>query len=171
MFDSEVKKQLICFNLNGTPISEELDPKMRLVDLLREKFKLMGTKEGCGIGECGACTVLLDDKPVNSCLVLAGQIAGKNILTIEGLNGMQEGLHPVQEAFIVKNAIQCGYCTPGMVMSVYALLKKNENPTELEITEAISGNLCRCTGYKSIVEATKLAAQLINKKRQEKERA
>lgn len=142
----------IHFTLNGKPVSIITAPNRRLIDLLREDFGLTGTKEGCGIGECGACTVLLNGKAVNSCLILAGQVDGAEILTVEGL--AQDGqLHPLQENFIRYGAVQCGFCTPGMLMSAYALLLENPNPTEDEIKEAIAGNLCRCTGYKQIIEA------------------
>ena len=148
----------IHFKLNGKPIQIETESNRRLIDLLREDLKLTGTKEGCGIGECGACTVLLNGKPVNSCLILVGQINGAEIMTIEGLakNG---ALHPVQENFIKHGAVQCGFCTPGMLMSAYALLLENPEPTEDEIKEAIAGNLCRCTGYKQIIEAIQKTAE------------
>ncbi len=117
-----------------------------------------GCKEGCGVGECGACTVLLEGEAVTSCLIMAGQAQGKEVTTIDGItNG--EKLHPLQKAFIEKGAVQCGYCTPGMILSSLALLRKNLEPTEEEIKIAISGNLCRCTGYKQIVDAIKLAAK------------
>jgi aerobic-type carbon monoxide dehydrogenase small subunit (CoxS/CutS family) len=142
----------IHFKLNGNSISIATEPNRRLIDLLRDDLKLTGTKAGCGIGECGACTVLLNNKTVNSCLILAGQIDGAEILTVEGL--AQNGrLHPLQENFIKYGAVQCGFCTPGMLMSAYALLLENPEPTEAEINEAIAGNLCRCTGYKQILMA------------------
>jgi carbon-monoxide dehydrogenase small subunit len=142
----------IHFKLNNKPVNIESETTRRLIDILREDLKLTGTKEGCGIGECGACTVLLNGKAVNSCLILAGQVDGAEIMTVEGLekNG---SLHPLQENFIKHGAIQCGFCTPGMLMSAYGLLLENPNPNEEEIKEAIAGNLCRCTGYKQIVEA------------------
>jgi carbon-monoxide dehydrogenase small subunit len=142
----------IHFILNGKAVSIATAPNRRLIDLLREDFGLTGTKEGCGIGECGACTVLLNGKAVNSCLILAGQADGAEILTIEGL-AQQGQLHPLQENFIRHGAVQCGFCTPGMIMSAYALLLENPSPTEADIKEAIAGNLCRCTGYKQIVTA------------------
>jgi len=146
----------IQFKLNSKPVTIETEPNRRLLDLLREDFKLTGTKEGCGIGECGACTVLLNGKAVNSCLILAAQVDGAEIMTIEGLanNG---SLHPLQENFIKYGAVQCGFCTPGMLMSAYALLLENPQPSEDEIKESIAGNLCRCTGYKQIVEAITLS--------------
>ncbi len=142
----------IHFKLNGKPVKIETEANRRLIDILREHFKLTGTKEGCGIGECGACTVLLNRKSVNSCLILAGQIEGAEILTVEGL-AQNNVIHPLQENFIKYGAVQCGFCTPGMLMSAYALLLDNLKPSKDEIKEAISGNLCRCTGYKQIIEA------------------
>ncbi len=144
----------IKFTLNKKEVSVIAEPYIRLIDLLRDKFDLTGTKEGCGVGECGACTVLMNGRAVNSCLVLAGQIEGCEILTIEGLaNG--EVLNPLQKNFLLHGAIQCGFCTPGMVLSASALLDKNPNPNEEEIKDAIAGNLCRCTGYKQIIDAVK----------------
>jgi len=145
------------FNVNGNEYKMDICPTMRLVDLLREKLGLTGTKEGCGEGECGSCTVIMNGKAVNSCLVLAPQIRGQKILTIEALekNGQMDSL---QESFIKNSAIQCGYCTPGMLMSAKALLMVNSNPSEEEIKIAISGNLCRCTGYNKIVKAIKSVA-------------
>ena len=149
------------FILNGTEVKIVTEPHIRLIDLLRERFDLTGTKEGCGVGECGACTVLINGRAVNSCLVLAGQIEGSKILTIEGLaNG--EVLEPLQKNFLLHGAIQCGFCTPGMVLSASALLNKNPNPDDEEIKDAIAGNLCRCTGYKQIIEAVKETAKEIN---------
>jgi len=138
--------------VNGQPVELDIAPDLRLIDLLRDHLGLTGTKEGCGEGECGACTVLIDGEPVNSCLVFALQAQGKDILTIEGL-GSFDKLHPLQEAFLEHNAVQCGYCTPGMLLTAKALLDKNPHPTKEEIKVAISGNLCRCTGYSKIVEA------------------
>ncbi len=132
------------FTLNKKKVVAEVESTERLIDLLRNKFNLMGTKEGCSIGECGACTILMDGKAVNSCLVLAEQIEGVEIITIEGIAD-GEKLHPLQENFIKAGAIQCGFCTPGMVISSYELLQENPDPTEEEIKEAIAGNLCRCT--------------------------
>jgi carbon-monoxide dehydrogenase small subunit len=125
--------------------------------VLRNKLELTGTKEGCGIGECGACTVLMDGKPVNSCLVPAFQVEGSEIETVEGLDKSGK-LHPLQEAFVEHTAIQCGFCTPGMLMSALALLRENPKPTREEVARAISGNLCRCTGYQQIIEAIEDAA-------------
>jgi len=142
----------IKFTLNGKVIVVEVPPHWTLLRLLREKLGLTGTKEGCGIGECGACTVLMDGIPVNACLVLAPKVEGREIETIEGI-GSRESLHPLQKSFIDHGAIQCGFCTPGILMSSKALLGKNSNPTKGEIQEAISGHLCRCTGYQQIIEA------------------
>ena len=128
-----------------------------LIDVLREELGLKGAKKGCGEGECGTCTVLIDNNPVNSCLVLAALVQGKEILTIEAV-GNQGDLHPIQKAFIEEGAIQCGFCTPGMVMSSLALLELNKNPDDNEIRKGLSGNLCRCTGYVKIVKAVKKAA-------------
>lgn len=148
----------IDINVNGTNYSLEIEDDLRLIDLLRDKLGLTGTKEGCGEGECGACTVIMDGRAVNSCLILAVQVHGKKIITIEGL-GDSNNLHPIQKAFLENGAVQCGYCTPGMVLSAKALLDKNINPTREEIREAISGNLCRCTGYEKIVNSIERASQ------------
>ncbi len=145
-------ERTIKFTLNGRLINVEVSPHWTLLKLLREKLRLTGTKEGCGIGECGACTVLMDGIPVNACLVLAPKVEGRKIETIEGL-GSRESLHPLQKSFIDHGAIQCGFCTPGILMSSKALLGKISNPTREEIKEAISGHLCRCTGYHQIIEA------------------
>jgi len=140
------------FTLNGTLMEVGVPPHWTLLKLLREKLGLTGTKEGCGIGECGACTVLLDGMPVNACLVLAPKVEGRKIETIESL-GSRESLHPLQKSFIDHGAIQCGFCTPGILMSSKALLEKNSIPNREEIKEALSGHLCRCTGYHQIIEA------------------
>jgi carbon-monoxide dehydrogenase small subunit len=142
----------IKFTLNGKAIAVEVPPHWTLLRLLREKLGLTGTKEGCGIGECGACTVLLDGIPVNACLVLVPKVEGREIETIEGL-GNRESLHPLQKSFVDHGAIQCGFCTPGVLISAKALLEKNPSPTRDDIKEAISGHLCRCTGYHQIIEA------------------
>lgn len=142
------------FILNGKKTIIKTASNKRLLDLLREDLNLTGTKEGCSIGECGACTVIMNGKAVNSCLILAPEIDGSEIITIEGL-AQNSPLHPLQENFIKHGAVQCGFCTPGMILSSYALLKATPNPTEEEIKEAIAGNLCRCTGYKQIIEAVK----------------
>lgn len=145
-------KHKISFVLNNEEITHEVAANRTLLDVLREDFDLTGAKEGCGAGECGACTVLIDRKPINACLMLAVEADGKEILTIEGLSNGRE-LDSLQQSFIDNAALQCGYCTPGMIMSGKALLMDNPKPTEEEVKEAISGNLCRCTGYKKIVEA------------------
>ena len=145
-------KHLIKINVNGNDHELAVRPGTTLLDLLRDELNLTGTKKGCELGDCGACTVILDSKPVNSCIVLALEADGKNVITIEGLT-KGEKLHPIQQAFIEKGAIQCGYCTPGMIMRTKALLDENPNPTEDEIKKALSGNLCRCTGYTKIIEA------------------
>ncbi len=145
-------KQLITLNINGETYEVAVEPRTTLFDMLHDKLGLTGTKKSCDLGNCGSCTVLIDNKPVLSCLILAVEAQGKDILTIEGLekNGQ---LHPLQQAFIDYAALQCGFCTPGMILSAKALLDSNPQPTEEEVKEAISGNLCRCTGYTNIVEA------------------
>ena len=151
-------KQKVSFKVNGDDYEVEVEPRESLLDVLREKLSLTGTKKGCNTGDCGACTVILEGKPVNSCLVLAVEAEGKEVLTIEGV--AQGGkLHPLQEAFIQYGAVQCGYCTPGMILSAKALLDENPHPSEEEIKRAISGNLCRCTGYVKIIEAIQMAAK------------
>ncbi|MHB1405403.1 MAG: (2Fe-2S)-binding protein [Desulfitobacteriaceae bacterium] len=150
-------KRIIHLTVNGNPIVVRVDEHRTLLYLIREVLGLKGTKEGCGEGECGACTVLLDGLAVNSCLVLAVQAEGKELLTIEGL-GTEENLHPLQKAFINEGAIQCGYCTPGMLLAAKALMDKTLNPSEEEIRRGLSGNLCRCTGYQKIVEAIQRVA-------------
>jgi len=149
----------IKFTLNGEVIMVEGPPHWTLLRLLREKLGLTGTKEGCGIGECGSCTVLLDGMPVNSCLVLVPKVEGKKVETVEGI-GSRETLHPLQKSFIDHGAIQCGFCTPGILMSSKALLEKNSHPTREEVKEAISGHLCRCTGYHQIIEAIENALEV-----------
>lgn len=154
-------KKLITLNVNGETVEAAVEPNRTLIQFLREDLGLTGTKHGCGLGDCGACTVILDGQPVNSCLVLAVQATGHDVLTIEGLaeNGK---LHPIQQAFVDKGAIQCGFCSPGMILSAKALLESNPRATEHEIRTAISGNLCRCTGYQKIVEAIQEAAKAID---------
>jgi aerobic carbon-monoxide dehydrogenase small subunit len=149
-----MKKSTIKTIINNRTYEFSVSPNQTLLHFLREELGLTGTKCGCEIGECGACTVLLDGEAVNSCLVLVPQIDGKEVLTVEGLakNGK---LHPLQESFMNHDAVHCGFCTPGMLMSAKALVDKNPNPNEKEIRTAISGNLCRCTGYVQIVEAIK----------------
>lgn len=156
-------KQKIAFTLNNESIDVEIDPKWTLLYLLREVLELTGTKEGCGQGECGACTVIVDGNAINSCLYPAMEAEGKQITTIEGLAGADGTLHPLQQAFIENNGVQCGYCTSGMIMSAKALLDKKPEPTEKEIRTSIAGNICRCTGYVQIVESVKKAAEKIKK--------
>ena len=143
--------------LNGQPVSKDLDPSRRLIDVLREDFLLTGVKEGCGEGECGSCTILMDGLPVHACMVLAGQLDGHRLLTIEGLSASGE-LDILQQAFIENNAVHCGFCTPGMIMAAKGLLLQNPDPTEEAIRTAISGNICRCSDYRQIVMAVKDAA-------------
>ena len=140
----------VSMNINGKEYRREIDPLLRLIDFLRDELKLKGTKEGCGEGECGACTVIMNGETVNSCLVLVAAANGSEIVTIEGVSG--DKIHPIQQAFIEVGAVQCGYCIPGMVLSAKAMLDKNLEVTEEDIREGISGNLCRCTGYNKIVD-------------------
>lgn len=154
-------KTIIQLTVNGQPVEAAVEANRTLVQFLREDLGLTGTKHGCGLGDCGACTVILNGRPVNSCLVLAVQAAGSEVMTIEGLAENGE-LHPIQQAFVDHGAIQCGFCTPGTILSAKALLDANPKPTELEIRTAISGNLCRCTGYQKIVQAIQEAAKAID---------
>ena len=149
---------IVKFVLNGELVGPDLDPSRRLIDILREDFFLTGAKEGCGEGECGSCTVLMDGLPVHSCLVLAGQVEGHEVLTVEGLAKNGE-LDLLQNAFVENSAVHCGFCTPGMIMSAKGLLMKNPDPSEAEIREALSGNICRCSDYRQIVMAVKDAAK------------
>jgi aerobic-type carbon monoxide dehydrogenase small subunit (CoxS/CutS family) len=143
----------LSFTLNQKPISlDEVPGEMSLLELLRSRLGLLGTKEGCGVGECGACSVLLDGQVINSCLTAAWQVMGHEVTTIEGISHGGK-LHPIQEAFVESGAVQCGFCTPGMVMSVHDLLSRNPEPSEPEIKTALAGNLCRCTGYHDVVAA------------------
>jgi carbon-monoxide dehydrogenase small subunit len=151
-------KQLIQLRVNGELHEVIVEPWRTLLEVVRDDIGLTGAKEACSTGECGACTVLLDGKPVNSCLLLAVEARGKDVLTIEGLS-QGTRLHPLQDAFIRHGAIQCGFCTPGMLLSAKALLDNNPQPNEKEVREAIAGNLCRCTGYNKIVEAILEVAQ------------
>jgi aerobic carbon-monoxide dehydrogenase small subunit len=151
-------KKMLHVTVNGVSREVAVEPNRTLVEFLREDLNLTGTKQGCGEGDCGACTVLLDGDIVNACLVLALQTAGREVMTIEGLAEGTE-LHPIQQSFIEQGAIQCGYCSPGMILSAKALLDRNPAPSEEEIRTQISGNLCRCTGYQKIVEAIADAAK------------
>jgi len=155
-------EQMVKFMVNGRSYEIPIEPHMTLVEVLRDKLDITGTKLSCGAGECGACTVLIDGKPALSCLTLAMTAREKNILTIEGL---AEGgnLHPIQKAFIEHGAIQCGFCTPGMILATKALLDENPNPNREEVKEALAGNLCRCTGYVKIVDAVLAVAEEIRK--------
>ncbi|WP_342481286.1 (2Fe-2S)-binding protein [Paenibacillus sp. FSL L8-0340] len=144
-------------NINGQELSTEVPPARRLLSILREDLELTGTKRSCEIGRCGACMVLIDGRPVNSCLTVAYQCEGAKITTIEGLS--EAGLHPVQRAFLEEGGFQCGYCTPGMVISVVALLEENPSPSQEEVEEALSGNICRCTGYGGILRAVNKAIE------------
>ena len=147
------------FTLNGKPQRVATESRRTLLEVLREDLDLTGTKYGCGEGQCRACTVLLDGKPVRSCLTEINEVEGKKVETIEGL-AADGKLHPVQEAFVKENAMQCGYCVPGMVLATVALLKRNARPTREQIIEALNGNICRCCGYGNILKAVQQAAQL-----------
>ncbi len=153
--------RVIQLNVNGEIYDVSVKPNETLLDVIRDRLELTGTKKGCDTGQCGSCTVLLEGKPINSCLVLAVEAHGKDILTVEGL-AKNDQFHPLQEAFVQEGAVQCGYCTPGMLLSAKALLDENPNPTEEKVKEAIAGNLCRCTGYVKIVKAILTAAQKIS---------
>jgi len=150
----------IAFFVNGAEVVMAVPPSRRLLDVLREALGLTGVKEGCGNGECGACTVLIDGKPVVSCLTPVAEAAGRQVTTVEGLGGPDGALSPLQRAFVDGGGVQCGFCTPGMILSARALLDRNPTPSDGEIREALVGNLCRCTGYAQIVEAVKGAAKL-----------
>ncbi len=152
----------VSVTVNGTRYERTVEPRLLLSDFLRHELGLTGTHVGCEHGVCGACTVLFDGEPVRSCLMFAVQANGHEITTVEAL-GTPENLHPLQEAFWEAHAVQCGFCTPGFLMSLVPFLEENPNPTEEEIREAISGNLCRCTGYQHIVDAVKLAAEKLRK--------
>lgn len=151
-------RKSITLTVNGRPYAVEVDPSRTLVEVLRDDLGLMGTKCGCGEGECGACTVVMDGKTVTSCLVPAVRAHGADILTIEGM-AKGDVLHPIQEAFVEAGAVQCGFCTPGFVLSTLVLLQRFPRPTEEQIREGLAGNLCRCTGYQKIFEAVHLAAE------------
>ena len=156
-------KTLIELDINGRIYEVAVDARDLLIDVVRKKVGLTGTKKGCGEGDCGACTVLIDGKPELSCIKLAISCQGKKITTIEGM--VQEGgaLHPIQQAFVDHGAVQCGFCTPGMIMSAKGLLDRNPHPTEYDIKHEMSGNICRCTGYKKIIEAVEAAAEVWSK--------
>ena len=155
---TQTSKQALSFELNGDQVSALVDPWARLIDVLRDSLGRTGTKEGCGQGECGACTVIVDGRTVNSCLYPALEAEGQRVLTIEGLQSREGGLTPVQRAFVDGGGIQCGFCTPGMILSATSLLERNADPDEASIRQALVGNLCRCTGYIQIFEAIQKAA-------------
>ncbi|QTA87124.1 (2Fe-2S)-binding protein [Desulfonema magnum] len=152
-------KQIIELNVNGESYTVAVNPWQTLNEVLREEINLTGVKLGCGSGDCGACTVMVDGRAVSSCLSLAVEMVGKEIMTVEGMAPSGEELHPIQESFVKKGAIQCGFCTPGMELTALNLLNNNPSPTYNEIREALAGNLCRCTGYKKIIEAVGAAGQ------------
>ena len=150
----------LTFTLNGNNLSLDIPPNTLLVDLLRDSLRLTGTKVGCREGECGACTVLLDGTPVNSCILPAAKVQGRSVTTIEGLVDEKGGLSEIQQAFMHEGAAQCGFCTPGMIMNATALLERNPEPDDQEIRRALSGTLCRCTGYRKIVQAVATAGEM-----------
>jgi aerobic carbon-monoxide dehydrogenase small subunit len=153
-----MKKRSLTLRVNGMERSLTVSPNRTLLQVIREDLKLTGTKLGCGIGECGACTVLIDGEPVNACLVIAVKAEGKEVLTIEGI-GAQGCLHPLQKGFIDRGAVHCGFCTPGMILAAKALLDRSPHPSVSEIKDALTGNLCRCTGYHQIIEAVQAAGK------------
>jgi aerobic carbon-monoxide dehydrogenase small subunit len=161
----ERKKHRITLTVNGLVYELEVEPRERLIDVLRYKLGYTGVKEGCGTGDCGACTVLLDGKPVTSCLVLAVSANGKSIVTVEGI-ARKGKLHPVQQAFVEHGAVQCGFCTPGFIVNSYALLNENPNPDIETIRYWLAGNLCRCTGYQKIIKAVLAAAEMMRQQGQ-----
>ncbi len=153
-------KVAIELTVNGEPYQVEVEPEKTLLELLRDTLHFTGTKEGCGLGDCGTCIVLMDGQPVNSCLMLAVDARGRRITTIEGLDAKGE-LHPLQQSFLEKGAVQCGFCTPAMILSAKALLDQNSKPSEAEIKQALSGVLCRCGSYKKIIEAVQAAGEIM----------
>jgi aerobic-type carbon monoxide dehydrogenase small subunit (CoxS/CutS family) len=159
MKEFEMRKVEVSFNLNGDPVTAEVPVTWTLLKTIREYFELTGSKEGCGVGECGACTMIVDGDAVNACIYPILEAEGKHVSTIEGLADKEGTLHPIQTAFLENNGVQCGFCTSGMIMSAKSLLDKNINPDEDEIRTAISGNICRCTGYVQIVEAIDMASK------------
>jgi carbon-monoxide dehydrogenase small subunit len=157
-----MKKVSVSFTLNGDQVTAEVPVTWSLLKTLREHFEMTGAKQGCGVGECGACTVIVDGEAVNSCLFPIPEIEGKSVTTVEGIASADGTLHPIQQTFLENNGVQCGYCTSGMIMSAKALLDHNSNPSEDEIRKSIAGNFCRCTGYVQIVEAIEMAAKRSN---------
>ena len=157
-------KRSVQVTVNDKPCTVDVDTRMILADMLRDVLRLTGTHIGCGTGSCGACTVMLNGETVKSCGILAADVDGQSVTTIEGLSQGANQLHPVQEAFVAHQGLQCGYCTPGMVLSAVQLLRDNPKPTEQEIRHGIAGNLCRCTGYQFIVKSIQAAAQAMNGK-------
>ena len=155
-------KKVVSFVLNGDQMEVEEEPRRTLLYLIREHLELTGTKSGCEVGECGACTVLINGKAVNSCLFPVMEIEGTTITTIEGMAKPFGELHPLQKAFIEEGGVQCGFCTPGMIMAAKGLLDENPNPTEDEVRHALAGNICRCTGYVQIIQAVRVAGQMIS---------
>ena len=152
-------KRVVSFTLNGESVEVAVPPGRYLVDVLREDLSMMGTKRACDQGVCGSCSVLLNGRLVSACLTLAVRASGTDVITIEGLGSLEEGLHPLQESFARHGATQCGYCTPGMIVSAHALLGENPDPSEEEIKHWLTGNLCRCTGYQSIIDAVRAVAE------------
>jgi carbon-monoxide dehydrogenase small subunit len=164
MKEFQMKKIEVSFTLNGDPVTAEVSVTWTLLRTIREYFELTGSKEGCGVGECGACTMIVDGDAVNACIYPILEAEGRRVDTIEGLADQDGTLHPIQTAFLENNGVQCGFCTSGMIMSAKSLLDKNDKPNEQEIRNAISGNLCRCTGYVQIVEAIDMASKKKNRK-------
>ena len=160
-----MKNISVTFTLNGDLVSAEVPPNWTLLKTLREYFELTGPKEGCGVGECGACTVIMDGDAINSCIYPIPEVEGKTVTTIEGVADKDGTLHPLQKAFLENNGVQCGFCTSGMIMSAKALLDQNSEPTEDQIRTSIAGNLCRCTGYVQIVDSIEKAAEMIKEKK------
>jgi carbon-monoxide dehydrogenase small subunit len=154
-------KQVVSFELNGNKMEEEVESHWTLLSLLREHLELTGTKCGCEVGECGACTVLVDGRAVNSCIFPVMEVEGKSVVTIEGISKPTGELHPLQVTFMNEGGVQCGFCTPGMIMAAKGLLDENPNPTEEEIRHSLAGNFCRCTGYVQIIKAVQAASQVI----------
>lgn len=160
-----MKNISVTFTLNGDLVTAEVPPNWTLLKTLREYFELTGPKEGCGVGECGACTVIVDGDAINSCIYPIPEVEGKLVTTIEGVADKDGTLHPLQKAFLENNGVQCGFCTSGMIMSAKALLDENTEPTEDQIRASIAGNLCRCTGYVQIVDSIEKAVEVIKEKK------